>query len=275
VDEEGHHQVMLDEIVDHKSDETAVLPDNGYITLNARRHRRTTTKGWKLCVQWKDGSTSWEPLSDLKEAYSVQTAEYAIANKLEDQPAFAWWVGPTLRRRDRIIVSATNKRYHKRIHKFGIELPKTVKEALEIDRRTGTTYWRDALDLEMKNVRIAFDVLDEKDEIPVGYQQIRGHLIFEIKMSSLRRTARYVADGHLTDPPASITYASVVSRDQYAFAFTIAALNNLDVQAADILNAYLTSPCDEKVWTILGPEFGPELEVDRDFDACCSNGFTT
>jgi hypothetical protein len=146
---------------------------------------------------------------------------------------------------------------------------------LEIDRRTGTTYWRDALDLEMKNVRIAFDVLDEKDEIPVGYQQIRGHLIFEIKMSSLRRTARYVADGHLTDPPASITYASVVSRDQYAFAFTIAALNNLDVQAADILNAYLTSPCDEKVWTILGPEFGPELEVDRDFDACCSNGFTT
>jgi hypothetical protein len=46
-------------------------------------------------------------------------------------------------------------------------------------------------------------------------------------------------------------------------AFTIAALNDLDVQAADIPNAYLTSPCDEKVWTVLGPELGPELEGKR------------
>jgi hypothetical protein len=147
----------------------------------------------------------------MKEAYPVQTAEYAVANKLEHQPAFAWWVGTTLRRRDRIIAAATNKRYHKRTHKFGIEVPKTVKEALEIDRRTGTSYWREALDLEMKNVRVAFDVLDDKDEVPVGYQQIRGHLIFDIKMGSLRRKARYVADGHMTDPPVSITYTSVMS----------------------------------------------------------------
>jgi hypothetical protein len=56
------------------------------------------------------------------------------------------------------------------------------------------------------------------------------------------------------DPPASITYAIVVSRESVRIAFTIAALNNLDVQAEDMLNAYLTSPCDEKVWTILGPE---------------------
>jgi hypothetical protein len=117
--------------------------------------------------------------------------------------------------------------------------------------------------LEMKNVRVAFDVLDDKEEIPVGYQQIRGHLIFEIKMGSLHRMARYVADGHLTDPPASITYASVVSTESVRIAFTIAALNDLDVQAADIQNAYLTSPCDEKVCTVLGPEFGPELEGKR------------
>jgi hypothetical protein len=83
---------------------------------------------WKLRVQWKDGSTKLETISE-KEAYSVQTAEYAIANKLE------------------------------------------------IDAKTGTNYWREALDLEMKNVRVAFDVLDDKDEIPVGYHQIRGHLI--------------------------------------------------------------------------------------------------
>jgi hypothetical protein len=154
VDEEGHHQVIFDDIVDHKgTDEVmAKSDDNLYVTVNGRKHRRITTKGWKLYVLWKDGTTSWEPLSDLKEAYPIQTAEYAVANKLDHYPAFAWWVGPTLRRRNRIIASASNKRYHKRMHKFGIELPKTVKEALEIDRQTGTTYWRDALKLEMDNV---------------------------------------------------------------------------------------------------------------------------
>lgn len=139
VDDEGHHQVMFEEIIDHKSDTSAVLPDDGWTTLNGKKHRRITTKGWKLCVQWKDGSTSWEPLADMKEAYPIQTAQYAVSNGLEHYPAFAWWVKQTLRRRDRIISAATNKRYHKRTHKFGIELPKTVKEAMEIDARTGTT----------------------------------------------------------------------------------------------------------------------------------------
>jgi hypothetical protein len=51
VDEEGHHQVMLDEIVDHKSGKLAVLPDDGCTTLKGRRHRRITTKGWRVALQ--------------------------------------------------------------------------------------------------------------------------------------------------------------------------------------------------------------------------------
>jgi hypothetical protein len=58
-----------------------MLPDDIYITLNARRHRHITTKGWGLCVRWKDCSTNWKPLADMEEAYLVQTAEFAIANK--------------------------------------------------------------------------------------------------------------------------------------------------------------------------------------------------
>jgi hypothetical protein len=34
------------------------------------------------------------------------------------------------------------------------------------------------------------------------------------------------------------------------------ALNDLDVMMGDIENAYLTAPITEKVWTVLGPEFG-------------------
>ena len=55
-----------------------------------------------------------------------------------------------------------------------------------------------------------------------------------------------------------MTYASVVSRETVRIALTIAALNALEVKTSDIQNAYLTAPCQEKIWTTLGPEFGPD-----------------
>ena len=64
----------------------------------------------------------------------------------------------------------------------------------------------------------------------------------------------------MTDPPSSITYASVISRESVRVALLVAALNDLNVMSADIKNAYLSSLCDEKVWTVLGPEFGSERE---------------
>ena len=62
-----------------------------------------TTQGWELLVQWKDGSVSWEKLKDLKESNPVEVAEYAVANRIVEEPAFAWWVPHTLRKRNRII----------------------------------------------------------------------------------------------------------------------------------------------------------------------------
>ena len=41
-------------------------------------------------------------------------------------------------------------------------------------------------------------------------------------------------------------------------ALTIAALNNLQVKAGDVMNAYVTAPCSEKIWTVLGKEFGTD-----------------
>ena len=84
--------------------------------------------------------------------------------------------------------------------------------------------------------------------------------MFDIKMGTLCRKYHLVAGGHMTEPSASITYASVVSCEFVHIALTIAAFNGLHVMAANIKNAYLNSPCDEKIWTILGPDFGPQLE---------------
>ncbi len=38
----------------------------------------------------------------------------------------------------------------------------------------------------------------------------------------------------------------------------LAALNDLEVKVGDFLNAYITTPITEKVWTVLGPEFGQD-----------------
>ena len=168
------------------------------------------------------------------------------------------WIKHTLRRK-KYLLKAVKTRYARRTHKFGIQLPQAVDEALAIDRETNTTYWYDAIQKEMKNVRVAFKFLDSGERVPVGHKWIKCHLIFDVKMDFTRK-ARYVAGGHMTDPPPTLTYSSVVSRDSVRIAFMLAALNDVQLLAADIGNAYLNAPTREKVYTTAGLEFGAELQ---------------
>jgi hypothetical protein len=94
----------------------------------------------------------------------------------------------------------------------------------------------------MNNVRIAFKILNGDESVPPTYQEIRCHVIFDIKMEDFRRKAIFVAGGHTTDTPHAMTYASIVSRDSVRIALILAALNHLDVKMADIENAYLPAP---------------------------------
>ena len=59
-----------------------------------------------------------------------------------------------------------------------------------------------------------------------------------------------------TPDPNVPVYASVVSRESVLILLTVASLNNLDIKAADISNAFLSAPCAEHVCFRAGPEFG-------------------
>jgi hypothetical protein len=111
---------------------------------------------------------------------------------------------------------------------------------------------------EFNKVHVAFTILNGDEKIPPTYQYIHYHLIFDINMKDLHHKARFVAGGHTTYTPRAMTYASVVSRESVIIALTLAALNDLDIKMADIENTYLTAPITEKVWTVLGPEFGDD-----------------
>lgn len=256
-DTEGNQFLLLSGIVDHRKNDNAVDRADMYIQHGSNRQLRKTTKGWQLCVEWKDGSTSWERLADLKESNPVEVADYAMAQGIDAEAAFAWWVPFTLKRRNKII-AAVSSCYHKRTHKFGIEIPKTYEDCIRIDRANGNTLWQDAIRKEMTKVQVAFRVLTDNKHLPPTFQEIRCHLVLDVKMEDFQGKARLVAGGHMTETPASVTYASVVSRESVRIALTLAVLNDLEVKTADIENAYLTAPVGEKIWCRLGPEFGAD-----------------
>jgi hypothetical protein len=48
----------MEGIIEHKNYGHAVAPDDIYIKHDINNKVRKTTKGWHLCVGWKDGTTS-------------------------------------------------------------------------------------------------------------------------------------------------------------------------------------------------------------------------
>jgi hypothetical protein len=258
VDSDGYSLTMMEAIVDYRKDEAVAtkMADKYLTTTSGQKRMRKTTVGWKLLVKWADGKETWIPMKDMKESHPVETAEFARARSIADEPAFAWWVPYTLRKRD-IILSKVKARIKKTTHKYGVEIPNSIDHAHAIDKRNNNTLWKDALAKEMTEVGVAFEVLEEGITAPIGWSKVTGHLIWDVKMDFTRK-ARWVLDGHKTPNPIGSTYAGVVSRDSIRIAFTYAALNGLDVFAADIRNAYLQAPSSQKDYIICGPEFGIE-----------------
>ena len=102
---------------------------------------------------------------------------------------------------------------------------------------------------------MAFEILDEGVHVPHGWKQVTGHLVWDVKMDFTRK-ARWVLDGYKTLDLIGSTDAGVVSIESVHIALTYAALNDLDVFAVDIWNAYLQAPSSQKDYNICGPEFG-------------------
>jgi hypothetical protein len=80
------------------------------VTRESYHDYQKMTKGWKLCVKRKDGTTLWERLTDLKESYPIKVAEFAISCNIHDKATFAWWY---ILAKCTQIISAVNRHYRK------------------------------------------------------------------------------------------------------------------------------------------------------------------
>jgi hypothetical protein len=105
---------------------------------------------------------------------------------------------------------------------------KAVKEAFSIDKENGDHRWAESIQKEMNNVRVAFRILEDGEEVPPTYQFMKCHLVFDIKFDGFRFKSRMVAGGHMIDTPPFLTYASVVSRETVRIALLMASLHDLE-----------------------------------------------
>ncbi|KAI2494420.1 Reverse transcriptase (RNA-dependent DNA polymerase) [Fragilaria crotonensis] len=99
IDDEGNRHVLFDESVDHRTNGKQITQQDAFVVTRTgtRRRRETMVVGWEFLVRWKDGTTTWVAKKDMKVAYPVQAAKYAVQSSLAEEPAFVrapimiWW----------------------------------------------------------------------------------------------------------------------------------------------------------------------------------------
>jgi hypothetical protein len=64
--------------------------------------------------------------------------------------------------------------YLKKNMKFGITVPTSVDHALDIDKKNLNNFWADAIAKEMKDVRIAFQCINDGNRAPPAYKWIKA-----------------------------------------------------------------------------------------------------
>ena len=92
VDDDGLSSSHLNGISDYKFDETALKKSEGWTQGKSNKCRVITAKGWFFKVDWKDGTSNWVHLSQLKESNPLDLADFVISRGIQNEPAFAWWV---------------------------------------------------------------------------------------------------------------------------------------------------------------------------------------
>ena len=170
-DIDGNDYLFRDVLVDYCKDNKAISLIDQQVSIQNRPVTHKTNASWKIWCQWKDGSTSWEKLSKLKDSHPVQTVEFAVAQQIDHEPSLNWWVKHVLKKRDIIIASIRKQqtRYLKKSHKCDIELPKGVEQDLTLDAKDDNTLLADAISYELENVRVPVEIL-RGNETPKGHQ---------------------------------------------------------------------------------------------------------
>jgi Reverse transcriptase (RNA-dependent DNA polymerase) len=218
----------------------------------------------RCLVVWNDlnKSQSWVNFFALCLSNPTTVISFAKEHQLLDKSPFCHLIPyckakPSLKMSKACIVSnsPTTVKY-----KFGIQVPRGIRNAISLDKKNKNNLWQQAIDTELKQLTDyeTFIVLDSGEDIPREYQKIPYPIVFDVKYD-LRHKARLVAGGNWTVNDKEDIYSGVVRMDTIRIGFFLGELYGLSCCACDIGNAFLYGKTKEKVYVTAGPEFGPTL----------------
>ena len=250
-------------------------PEEKLWTFNEITDHRTQAGKQQVEILWTNGETSWEPVSVIRATDPLTLARYAQANQLTEKRGWKWAkkmrvikdrVIRMIRERRQangrafVIKGKTKKQKQGPKYKFGVRVPRGVKQSRAFDEENGNTQWGDAIKKEVSQLmeQKTFRVLAQGEHAPAGYQMIPLHHAFDVKYDG-RYKNRIVAGGNHTDLIDTDMYSGVVSIDTVRLVTLVGVLNGLSCIATDISVAYLHGRTREKVYTVAGPEFGPDI----------------
>ena len=92
-----------------------------------------------------------------------------------------------LKKPSAILVKVKSRGQKPQKYKFGVQVPNDVAEANKIDNYNENTFRKDAINKDIENYLVAFQLLGREDKSTVGYKEITCHLIFDVKMDLTRK----------------------------------------------------------------------------------------
>jgi len=213
---------------------------------------------YNIMVEWENGEITSEPLNVIASDDPVTCAIYARENNLLDLPG--WKRFKSIARREgkflRMVNQAKLRSFrHSKKYKYGFEVARDYQDALRIDKLNGNSRWAESVQTELDSIKSYDTFKDNGYKVPAGYKPCRVHFVFDVKHDG-RHKARLVANGALTEAPLESVYSGVVSLRGIRVLAFLSELNNMELWATDIGNAYLEAETKEKLYIVAGPEFG-------------------
>ena len=141
--------------------------DKYVVTRRGQKQLRKNIIVWKLLIRWMVGSESWIHLKDIKYSHPIEVSEFSKDIGIAYEPSFEWCVPNNLLKKY-VFLTSVKSRIIKTTHKYGIELPTRQAHAYAIETMNNNTFGINAINKEMLNVGIDFEVLPTGESYPPG-----------------------------------------------------------------------------------------------------------
>ena len=201
--------------------------DEGAAVWSFKRVLSHKKEGNQIFVEilWDNNEVTWEPLSVMRRDDPITLAKYAKDQQIENKQGWKWSrkLNKNNKKMERMMRTlhaqkGNQKGKQGKKFKFGVEVPKNVKDALRLDQKNGNTKWKDAIKKELEQLMEfnTFKVLDPGETNPPDHTFIPLLMTFDVKFDG-RYKARICANGSRTPNQVTMCTPALLGWTRYGW----------------------------------------------------------